>query len=103
MAGAHRDVVLVEHGGEIVRVHAVDVEREDAEPPLPGADQPHARHARQPVDAVAGQRLLVLEDRVAAEPLDEIERRAEPDRAGDVGRAGLEAVRRLLERRSSRR
>ena len=38
MAGAHGDAVLVEHLREIVRVHAVEVEREDAEPALAGAD-----------------------------------------------------------------
>ncbi len=38
----------------------------------------------------------MLEDIVAPEPLDEVERGAEPDRAGDVGGAGLKPVRRLL-------
>ena len=39
----------------------------------------------------------MLEDGVAPELLDEIDRGAEADRAGDVRRAGLEPVRRLLE------
>ena len=44
VADAHRDAVLVEHGADIVRVHAVDIEREDAEPPLAAA-RPAARPA----------------------------------------------------------
>ena len=97
MADPHRHVVLVEHGADIVRVHAVEVERDNAELPLAARHELHTGNARQPVDAIAGQRLLVLADRVAAELLDEIDREAEPDRAGDVRGAGLEAVRRLLE------
>ena len=65
----------------------------------PAPHQAHARHARQAVDAVAGELRLVRGDRVAAQPLDVVERAGEADRAGDVGRAGLEAVRRLLEGR----
>ena len=38
----------------------------------------------------------MLGDRFAADAFDEIERLAEADRAGDVGGACLEAVRRLL-------
>ena len=62
MPGAHRDMMAVEHGRHIVRVDAFEIEGQDAEPALPGADEVAARDARQAVDAVAGQRLLVFED-----------------------------------------
>src|SRR5205085_2973956 len=97
MSDPHRDIVPVEHGADIVRVHPLDIERENAEPALPAAHQLHAGDARQAVDTVSGQRLLVLADRLAANALDEVERNAEPDRAGDVRGAGLEAMRRVLE------
>ena len=54
MADADRDMVLVEHGADIMRVHAVEVERQDAEPALPAADQLHIGNARQAVDGVVG-------------------------------------------------
>src|SRR5215471_17219717 len=76
---------------------ACEIERENAEPALTGLDQAQTGDARQSVDAVPGQRLLMLENIVAPEFFDEIDRGAEPDRAGDVGGAGFEAVRRVLE------
>src|SRR5207302_5713571 len=96
MHGVHGHLMLIEHRGEVVRMHAFYIERENAEPPLARLDHAEIRDARQPVDAVAGQRLLVFEDVVAPELLDEVDRRAEPDRAGDVGRTCLEPVRRGL-------
>ena len=80
MSGADRYMMLIEHLGEVVRMHTREVEREYAEPALAGFDQAEIRDARQPVDAVAGQRLLVFQDVVAPELLDEVNRRAEPDR-----------------------
>ena len=97
MPDAHRDAVPVEHGADIVRMHPVEVERQDAEPALAAADQVEAGDARQGVDAVAGQRLFMGADAVAPERLDKAERLGEADRAGDIRGAGLETVRRLLE------
>ena len=96
MAGAHRDMVLIEDLRDVVRMHALEVEGKNAEPPLAGTEQLETRNARQPVDPVPGQRLLVLENVVASELLDEVDRRAEADRPGYVRRAGFEPVRRLL-------
>ena len=83
---------LVEHRADVVRVHAVDDERE------------HARllARRVPIDADAGDRVeqrravreqlrLVARDALEAEAVEPVDRRAEADRAGDVGRARLEA------------
>ena len=97
VADPHRHIVLVEHGADIVRVHPLDIEGKHAEPPLPARHHVDARDARHEVDGVAGQRLLVVADRLAADLLDEIDGQPQPDRAGDVRGAGLEAVRRLLE------
>src|SRR5690242_17210219 len=55
-----------------------------------------ARKARYQIDGIAGQRLLMLADRLAADLFYKVAGETEPDRAGDVGGAGLEAVRRVL-------
>ena len=99
MADAHRDLVLVEHGADIVRVHAVEVERENRRAAAgrpPTSCRPGMRDSRS--TAVAGQRLLVLAGS-SSRPISSMKSiaSAEPDRAGDVRGAGLEAVRRLLE------
>ena len=94
---ADRDIVPVEHGADIVRVDALDIERKHADAPLSAGHDIDPRNARYPIDRVAGQRLLVLADRLAADPLDKVAGDAEPDRAGDIRGAGLEAVRRVLE------
>src|ERR1700719_3209956 len=95
MADADRNSVLVEHGADIMWVRAIDVERNDAEAVLPARHHLHVGNARQPVDGVTSQQLLVLGDRLAADAFDEIERQAEPDRTGNIGSPGLETVRRL--------
>jgi len=46
MPGAHRHMVAVEHGRKIVRMHSFEIEGQNAEPALPGADQPQPRDAR---------------------------------------------------------
>src|SRR5580700_11506600 len=97
MADPDGDTVLVEHGTDVMRMHPVDIEGQDAEPALPAGDEAHAGDAGQAIDPVTGQRLLVLADRLAAQAFDEIEGNAEPDGASDIGGAGLEAVRRVLE------
>ena len=43
MADADGNTVLVEHGADIMRVHAIDVERDDTEPALPARDRAGAR------------------------------------------------------------
>src|SRR5262249_58579225 len=96
MPGPHRDMMLIENLRDVVRMHPLQVEGKNAEPPLAGAEQSETRNARQPVDPVTSQRLLVLEDVVASEVFDEVDRRTEADRTGYVRRPGLEPVRRFL-------
>ena len=43
-------------------MHAFHIQRENAEPPLAGIEQFDTGNAREPVDTVTGQRLLMLED-----------------------------------------
>src|ERR1700724_2026336 len=93
---AHRHVMLVEDRGDIVRMHTLEIEGEDAEPPLTGTDQSETGNARQPVDPVTSQSLLMVEDVVAPELLDEVDRGTQTDRTGDVRRPGFEPVRRFL-------
>src|SRR6185437_12485954 len=49
MAGAHRHAVLIEQGREIMRMNALDIERENAEAPLPRADKAHPWQTRQTI------------------------------------------------------
>ena len=53
-------------------------------------------NARKPFGRRCQQALLVRGDALAAEHLDVVERRAQTDGAGDVGRAGLEFPRQLV-------
>jgi hypothetical protein len=96
MPGAHRDVALVQHLRDVVRMHALQIKGQYAEPALSGSEQFEAGDTRQPIDAVAGQRLFVLEDVVAPHFLDKVERSTQPDRTGNVRGPGLEPVRRVL-------
>ena len=59
------------------------------------AEAAGARDRGEHPRAVREQRALVGGDGVEAERLDVVDGRAEPDHAGDVGRAGLEALGRL--------
>ena len=63
---------------EIVRMNALGLDRENAQPALAGTDEANARQVRQDIDAIAGQRLLMREDRVEAQAVDIIERIARP-------------------------
>src|SRR5437016_648249 len=96
MTGTHRDMMLIEDLSDIVRMHALQVEGQNTESPLTGIEQFEPRDPRQPVDAVAGQSLLMFENVVTSELLDEVDRRTKADRAGDVRRPRFEPVRRLL-------
>ena len=76
VSGAHRDMVLIEDLSDIVRMHALQVEGKNTEPSLAGVEERETGNARQPVDTISGQRLLMLEDVVAPELLDDLEARA---------------------------
>jgi len=80
IADPDRDIVLIEDGADIVRMHAVEVERQHRQPPLPAADQIEAGNPRQTIKGITGQDLLVLADRIAADTFDKVDRDTEPDR-----------------------
>ncbi len=102
--GADRDPVHVEHLCDVVRVHALDVERHDPSPPLgsrPVTDE--AGDVREPFERVDQELALVALDRIEPDVGDVVDRRAESHRFSDRLRAGLELVGqlapgRLLER-----
>ena len=64
MAGAHRHAGGVEHGADVVRVRALDDERDDACPRARRSDQAHAGERGEALGGAAGERLLVRGDRV---------------------------------------
>ena len=76
---------------------AVDQEGQDAGLLARGADHAHAGDVLQRARAVLQQRLLVGVDARESDALDIFDRRGQRDCAGDVGRAGLEALRRRRE------
>jgi hypothetical protein len=89
--GAHGDALRVEEAGDVVRMHPVDVERDDAaaiRPPRPVDGD--ALETLQRLERVAPQRAVVRPDLVEAHALEVVERGGEPDRLGDGRRARLE-------------
>ena len=94
--GTHRDMVLIEDLSDIVRMHARQVEGENTKPSLAGVEQFETGDPRQPVDAISGQCLLMLEDVVTPKFFDVVDSRSEPYRARDVRGASFEPVRRKL-------
>ena len=48
------NAVLIQHGADIMRMHPVDIERDDAELVLSARRDLHIRNARQLVNGIAG-------------------------------------------------
>src|SRR5687767_12521238 len=92
MAAAHADAFGVEDGGEVVRVHAVDLEGDHAGAGRAGlgTDDAKAVDLAQLLDGVGGEHVLVLGDLVDAGQPDVVDGRAETDDPADVRRARLE-------------
>ena len=93
VSGPNGDAVPVQNGAEIVRMHALDHERDQARLVRRRADDAQSLDRRERVRRVLEELLLVRVDGVAVERLHEVHGRAEPDDARDVRRAGLELVR----------
>jgi len=96
MTTAHGETVTIRKRGQIVRVRRVHdklmtpprsfigpITRKPGTRPFPSTRIPQDRHR--------------AENFSASDPFDVIDRRAQPDRSGDVGRAGFETVRRFFE------
>ena len=95
VAGPDGNALVVEHGAHVVRMHALDHERQHAGLLPRRADDAHAVELAHPLGGVGEQLLLPGADGGAPDPLDVLERRAQPDDLRDRRRAGLEARRRL--------
>src|SRR4051812_39788934 len=78
-------------------MHALDIERKHAHLPRSARHDIYPGNARYQVEGIGSQRLLVLADRLAADPFDKIAGDTKTDRAGNIRGAGLETVRRVLE------
>src|SRR5487761_2780473 len=94
---AHADAELVEDLGDVVRVHPLDVETDDA-PTLNRvvwSDHTHATGelARQSAQGVVREGVLVANDVLETETLEVSHGGAQTDRLGDRRRPGLEARR----------
>ena len=96
MSAADGHVLHVEDLGDVVRMDAVEVERDDSRPPVCRRSVRHqAGDLRQPLERVGGELVLVLLDRVEPDLGDVVQRRGEADSLGDRLRSGLELVRQL--------
>jgi hypothetical protein len=98
VAGADGDALGVDDRRDVVRVHAIEREREDGHA-LRGVGRPeHAQplDLAEPLEAVADQVLLVRPQRVVTEAVEEVARPRRARCAAHVRRARLEPVRRLL-------
>ncbi len=77
---------------DVVRVHSVDRERDDAAAPVGvgGPEHADALHVGQPLERVGGELALVGADVLHPEPGQVVDRRAKPHALGDRRGAGLE-------------
>src|SRR5204862_4941982 len=89
MAGADRDMLLVQYGADVVRMNPLDREADDAGRIL-GAEQAHRIEAAQGVARLADQGGLVGADRAEADAVDIVDRRVQADNADDVRSPRLE-------------
>ena len=90
MPAAQRQPVLIGEGREIVRMRAFHDEADQRAASLVRPEHAHPGQFGEPLCGVAGQFRIVLENRRASDALEIIDRRRQPDRAGDVRRARLE-------------
>ncbi|MCY1203121.1 hypothetical protein D9M72_146200 [compost metagenome] len=96
VAGTDRHAVLIEDGADIVRMDAVQGEREDARPVGSCADHAQAGDPRCLSAGVGEQRVLVGGDGFQADRAHVPDGGAKGDDAGDIGGARLELVGQLV-------
>src|SRR5262249_31612565 len=94
-AGPHRDAGTVDDGGDIVRMRALHLERDDRTLVGGVAEDADRVDLSESLMRVGDKTALMRLDARLADRADVVERGAEPDRLHDARRAGLEAVRRL--------
>ena len=90
VSGAHGDPLGIEDGAEIVGVHTVHHEGDDRALVGGLTDQAQPRDLAQRRGGLRQERLLVRLHRVDADRLQPVDRSAQTDGAGDMGRTGLE-------------
>ena len=95
--GAHRDALQIEQGGQVVRMRAFDQKRQHGGLVRGSADQAQARNALQALGGVGQELLFAFGDGRHADAIQIADGRAQPDKAGDIGRAGFEFMRRIVE------
>src|SRR5436305_13780007 len=96
MARTDGDRVEIEELRDVVRVHALDVEADDAGTPVGRRTiERHAGNLAELLERVGGERMLVLLDRVESDRLEIVDRRAEADGFGHGRRPRLELRRQL--------
>src|SRR4051794_34475909 len=100
MARAHRDAFVVEQRREIVRMRALDEERDHRRLALGFAENAKARHRLQLRSRIDEELMLRRHDTLATERFHIVDRGAEPDKPRYVRRARFEAMRRIGERRA---
>ena len=96
VAGADGDALVVQYGADVVRMHPLDREADDAGAFL-GPEQAHAVDPPQRLAAFADQGGFVRMDGVEANALHPVDRRVQPDGADDMRRSCFEALRRRRE------
>ena len=98
MARTHGDAFLIEQGGQIMRMHAIDQEGDHRHLFARLADDAQAGNRAHRFGGMDEQFVFTRGHALEADRLDVIERRTEADKAGDVRRAGFELVRRIGKR-----
>src|SRR5437879_523693 len=98
VAGADADPVLVEDGGDVVRMDIAVRERHDARAMIARPVHRHTVDLDELVDRGSRERPLVLRDPLGADTLEVRDRRGEPDSPFDVRGARLELMRNLVVR-----
>ena len=97
VAGADGDALPVEDLRDVVRVHALELEADDAGAPVGRRpEDADAGDLREPVHRLHDELVLVLLDRLEPDRGDVVDRDPEAVRLGDRGRARLELVRQLV-------
>ena len=90
MAGADRHAFLVQDGADVVWMHPLDRERDDAGRIL-GAVEPHRIDLRQSLARLRDQGGFMRVDAIEPDAFDIVDRGMKPERANDMRRPGFES------------
>jgi hypothetical protein len=99
MTRADRDALAIDDRSDVVRVDAVEHERQDARLAARRSDEAETVDGGERLGSVLEQVLLVLANPRKADRLDVVDRHAKRDGPGNIRCAGLELVRQVVPRR----